>query len=76
MRRSMNLMARYSLVCYMGQMALIWGWYYLLGDLSVLGSYSVSMGVLLVLMLAGIRILDHFVQNHEWAKRAYAAVFL
>ena len=76
MRSSMNLMARYSLVCYMGQMALIWSWYYLVGDLSVLGSYSVSMGVLLVLMLVGIRTLDYLVQNHERAKRAYAAVFL
>jgi hypothetical protein len=71
----MRLMAAYSLLCYLVQMIILKGWYVLVGDAPLLGSYGVSLVAAFALMIGGVALLDRARRRIAWVDRSYHLVF-
>lgn len=73
-QRWMNLMARYALLCYMGQMAILQAWRHLTDGIPALGTFAVSFAVGMILLVAGLEALDNLRRRVRAVDRAYQFV--
>jgi len=73
--RYMNLMARYALFSYVGQMAILWTLHYLTAGVPLLHSYPVGLFGGLFLLLGSLELLDVLRRRSRWINGAYQWVF-
>jgi surface polysaccharide O-acyltransferase-like enzyme len=73
--RQLAVMARYSLLAYMGQMGILQAMRWLMPDSPLLRSFPVVFCVALAVLLVSLHIVDYLRRNYALADKAYHAVF-
>ena len=67
----MALMARYALLCYLGQMCVLWAWYYLVSDIPVANSFLVSFVLVMTATIGIAAATDWLRVRFRWADQLY-----
>ncbi len=75
LRGPLTLMAKYSLLAYIGQMAILQGWYRVASHWSAAGYFLVSVVVTLLTLLASLHVLASLRNKFGVIDRIYLSVF-
>lgn len=73
--RPLTIMAHYSLLAYMGQMAILRTWYYAASDWPVASHFSVSFVVTFCTLMTGLYVLSALRSRFAGVDRLYSSVF-
>lgn len=70
-----RLLGRYSLICYVLQMGILWGLWWLMSLLVITISFTLALATSLVVLIAIVWLMDRLISEHQAFKKVYGYAF-
>jgi|SRR5215813_8609819 len=70
-----RLLGRYSLVCYVLQMGILWGLWWLSYSVAIPASFGLSLSTSFVILFLVIWLIDRLISDHQVFKKIYGYAF-
>ena len=70
-----RLLGRYSLICYVLQMGILWGLWWLMSLLAITVSFALALAMSLLVLIAIVWLMDRLISEHQAFKKVYGYAF-
>jgi hypothetical protein len=71
----LRLLGRYSLICYVLQMGILWGLWWLMSLLAITVSFILALATSLLVLIAIVWLMDRLISEHQAFKKVYGYAF-
>lgn len=70
-----RLLGRYSLICYVLQMGILWGLWWLVSLLAITASFTLALATSLLVLIVIVWLMDRLISEHQAFKKVYGYAF-